>query len=54
MNEKKDFQQMKLLFPIIAFSAVGGFVLGILQGFWGTFLVAVAVAALLLFLARRR
>lgn len=45
---------MKWLFPIIAFSAVGGFVLGVLQGFWGTFLVAVSVTALLLFLARRR
>lgn len=45
---------MKWLFPIIAFSAVGGFVLGILQGFWGTFLIAAAIAAVLLFLARRR
>lgn len=45
---------MKWLFPVIAFSAVGGFVLGILQGFWGTFLAAAAVSALLLMLARRR
>ncbi len=45
---------MKFLFPIIAFSAVAGFVSGLLQPFLGTLVIVAVISALLLFLARRR
>ena len=43
----------KILFGIIAVSAVAGFVLGIIEGFWVTLVICVIIVALLLSLARR-